>query len=256
MTTSTDRPLLGISYWHDRGNHVKLELLDRLQSWATLEFLTPRAEHPDIGELGLDFYHMAHWHPAALADLKRARQAEIPTLNSYEGAAITSDRFDCYRTLRRGGVVVPEFQYGKADTITIRPPAIVKPRSEFHSDGHEFAVHLDGAYDFPDERLVEKYVVPHRSYKLFGIGDETRAVKLPRDGGAAVETPVTTSLARYVGRVRKLFDLTLFELDVLVHKSIYVIDINPAVDLCGVTDGAELYEELIRKKLGGVDTTV
>ena len=112
-----------------------------------------------------------------------------------------------------------------------------------------FAIHLAGSYDFPNERWVEKYVVPHRSYTVFGIGDEVRVVRLPHDGGVPRENPVTTSLARYVGRVQKLFDLALFELDILVHKSIYVIDINPAVNLCGITDGAKLYEESIRANL-------
>ncbi|GAA5052306.1 hypothetical protein ACFFQF_24230 [Haladaptatus pallidirubidus] len=199
-----------------------------------------------MDELNLDFYHMAHWNPATLADLKRARAAGVPTLNSYEGAHITADRLDCYRTLRRGGVYVPEFQYGLAKTITLQPPAIVKSRSEFHSDSHEFTIHLAGSYDFPDEQMVEKYVVPHRSYKLFGIGDEVRVVRLPRGDGLPVEQPVTTSLVRYVGQVQNLFDLSLFELDILIHKNIYVIDVNPAVNLYGITDGAALYEEAIR----------
>ena len=246
MTTSANRPTIGISYWPDRGNDVKLELLDRLRSWATVVLLNPRVEHPDMDELNLDFYHMAHWHPAALADLKRARETEIPTLNSYEGAHITADRLDCYRTLRRGDVLVPKFQYGQAKTITLRPPAIVKPRSEFHSDGHEFMTHLAGLYDFPDEQLVEKYIIPHRSYKLFSIGNEVRVVKLPRIDGSPVEQPVTTSLTRYVGHVQKLFDLALFELDILIHKNIYVIDLNPAVNLDRVVDGAALYEDAIR----------
>lgn len=249
MTTSTTRPTIGVSYWPDRGNAVKLELLDRLRSWATLVLLNPRIEHPDIGELELDFYHMAHWHPAGLADLKRARTAGIPTVNSYEGAYITADRLDCYQTLRRGDVLVPEHQYGNASTITLLPPAIVKPRNEFHVDSHDFSVHLAGAYDFPGERVVEKYIVPHRSYKLFGVGDDVRVVRLSRHDGQPVERPVTKSLQRYVGHVQTMFDLSLFELDVLIHKSVYVIDVNPAVDLSGVTDGAALYEALIRTKI-------
>ena len=246
MTTSANRPTIGISYWSDRGNDVKLELLNRLRAWATVVLLNPRVEHPDLDELGLDFYHMAHWHPAALADRKRAREAGIPALNSYEGAHITADRLDCYRTLRRGDVLVPDFQYGQAKTITLRPPVIVKPRSEFHSDSHEFTIHFAGSYDFSDEQMVEKCVVPHRSYKLFGIGDEVRVVRLPRNDGSPVEQPVTTSLTRYVGHVQKLFDLSLFESDIPIHKNICIIDINPAVNLYGVADGAALYEDVIR----------
>ncbi|WP_435156449.1 hypothetical protein [Haladaptatus sp. DFWS20] len=256
MTPSTNRPTIGLAYWPDSGNAAKRELLDRLRSWATLVVFDPSVEHHDLHELGLDFYHMASWHPRALADLKRARDAGIPTVNSDEGARATADRLNCYRTLRHGKVLVPEYQYGRARDITIFPPAIIKPRNEFDARGHDFAVHLAGAYDFPDEQIVQKYVVPHRSYKLFGIGDEVRAVKLPRDGSTPVEQQMTPSLARYVKHVEVLFDLVLFELDVLVHKSIYVIDVNPAVNLDGISDGPALYEELIRRKVGGEFPTI
>ncbi|WP_266078430.1 ATP-grasp domain-containing protein [Haladaptatus caseinilyticus] len=249
MASPTDRPRIGVSYWHTGGNAVKLELLDRLRTWATLVLMDPRTEHWDLDELELDFYHMAHWHPAALSDLKRAHEAGIPTVNSYSGASATADRLTCYRTLRRGNVLVPEYQYARAPDVTLPPPTIVKPRYEFEPSGHEFSVHFADAYDFPEKRIVQRYVVPHRSYKLFGIGDEIRAVRLFGDGSVPVEQRITPSLARYVERVRVLFDLSLYELDLLVHKSIYVIDVNPAVNLDGVLGGAALYEELIRRKI-------
>ena len=42
------------------------------------------------------------------------------------------------------------------------------------------------------------------------------------------------------------FDLRLFELDVLVHETHYVTDINPVVSLEGIDDGIEPYERLLR----------
>ncbi|MFC6756752.1 hypothetical protein ACFQER_08740 [Halomicroarcula sp. GCM10025894] len=46
-----------------------------------------------------------------------------------------------------------------------------------------------------------------------------------------------------------LFELTLFELDVVVHKSVYVLDVNPVVSLDGVSDAVEIYDTVLKRSV-------
>ncbi|WP_158055815.1 ATP-grasp domain-containing protein [Halorussus halophilus] len=241
------KPTIAISYYEDRGNPLKHQLFDRLRSWTDLRILHPETEHPDLAEMGFDFYHMAAWRHAALADLRRARKAEVPTLNSYHGAATTEDRLARCRTLRNEGVRVPPFEFGRAEQITLGPPVLVKPRHELGDGGHEFRVVYSGSLEFDGERFVERYVVPRRSYKIFGVGDQTRATRhIPPDGTPKeVETP--RRFRELTAEIADLFDLGLFELDVVVHKGLYVIDVNPVVSLAGVDDAVDIYESLLRE---------
>lgn len=86
------QPSIGIAYFEDRGNPMKLRLFDRIQEWAELTLLNPEKRHPDLPDMGLDLYHMARWSPEAYSDFKLACEAGIPTINSYDGAKITEDR--------------------------------------------------------------------------------------------------------------------------------------------------------------------
>lgn len=244
-----NKPKIAISYYEDRGNPIKHQLFERLHSWADLQVLHPEQEHPDLDEWNLDFYHMAAWRHAALSDLERAREAEIPTLNSYHGAATTEDRLARCRTLRNEGFRVPPFEFGRAEQITLDPPVLVKPRHELGESGHAFRVVYSGSAEFEGERFVERYVVPRRSYKIFGVGDQTRATRHIPPDGTPKEVEAPRRFRELTAEIASLFDLGLFELDVVVHKGLYVIDVNPVVSLAGVDDAVDIYERLLRESV-------
>lgn len=243
---SDDVPKIAISHWADRHNPVKRRLLDALEEWAKVVLLDPRAEHPDLATRGFDLYHMAGWYPEALQDLRRADRAGIRTINPYYGARATADRLACGQIRRYGGVRAPEFQYGRAEEITLEPPVIVKPRWELQEGGHEFTIVRSGDVAFDGERLVERLVAPRRSYKIHRVGGAVRGV---READPPTEVGATGRMRALTDRVVELFGLSLFEMDVVVHKNWYVIDVNPVVSLAGIEDGTEIYERLIRSRL-------
>lgn len=239
-------PSIAISHWADRENPTKRRLLDALREWAEVTLLDPQTEHPDLAERGFDLYHMAGWYSEALRDLRRADRAGVRTINPYYGARATADRLACGQIRRHGGVRAPEFQYGRAPEITLEPPVIVKPRWELQEGGHEFAIVRSGALSFDGERLVEEFVAPRRSYKIHRVGEAVRAIK---EAETTREVETTARIRGLTERIVELFGLSLFEMDVVVHKNWYVIDVNPVVSLHGVEDGAAIYERLIRSRL-------
>jgi len=249
MRNDDSRPTVAISYYEDRGNPLKFELFDRLRAWADLELLDPEREHPDLADRGLDLYHMARWRRGALADLERACEAGIPTLNSYRGAAQLEDRLERCETLRDHGFHVPDFQYGRAEEITLRPPVVVKPRREIVSGSHTFTLVRSAPIDFEGERFVQRYVVPRRSYKIFRVGERVRTTRHERPDGKPSEVETRRRFAELTDAVADLYDLSVFELDIVVHKNLYVIDVNPVVSLEGVGDAVDIYEECIRERI-------
>ncbi|WP_254274417.1 hypothetical protein [Haloarcula marina] len=249
MSNDDPRPRIAISYYADRGNPIKFELFERLRSWADLELLDPEREHPELGERDLDLYHMARWRPAALTDLERACAAGIPTLNSYAGAGRLGDRLDRSETLRDNGFHVPAFQFGRAEDITLQPPVVVKPRHERGPDGHWLHLVRTGPIEFEGEQFVERYVVPQRSYKIFRVGDRVRTTRHDAADGTPKETKTSRRFVHLTERVAALFELGIFELDIVVHKSLYVVDVNPVVSLEGVADAVEIYDALIQETI-------
>lgn len=249
MTNDDPRPRIAISYHANRGNPVKRELFEHLRSWADLALLDPEREHPDLAERDLDLYHMARWHPAALADLERACAAGIPTLNSYSGAARLEDRLERCETLREHGFHVPAFQFGRDVEITLRPPVLIKPRHELGPDGHRFRLVRSEPIEFKGGRFVERYVVPRRSYKIFRVGERVRTTRHEPPDGMPKETNTRRQFVELTDEVATLFELGIFELDVVIHKSLYVIDVNPVVSLEGVADAVDIYEAFIRKTI-------
>lgn len=247
------RPHIAISYYADRGNPRKLELFERLRSWADLELLDPEREHPDLPERDLDCYHMARWHHAALADLATAREAGIPTLNSHAGATRLEDRLERRELLRDAGFHVPAFQFGRADEITLRPPVLVKPRHELGPGGHGFRLVRSSPVEFRGEKFVESYVAPRRSYKIFRVCDEVRTTRHDRPHRTPTQTGTPRRFAELTDEVAALFDLRVFELDLVVHKGLYAVDVNPVVSLAGVTDAVDVYEACIRAAVGATD---
>lgn len=192
---------------------------------------------------------MARWHSAALADLDRACNAGIPTLNSYTGAARLEDRFERCETLRDQWIHVPVFQFGRADDITLQPPVLVKPRHELEPDGHGFRLVRSGPIQFEGERFVERYVVPRRSYKIFRVDDRVRTTRHEPPDGTPKEATTRRRFVELTNDIAALFDLRIFELDVVIHKSLYVIDVNPVVSLEGVADAVDIYEDVIRETI-------
>lgn len=240
------RPTIGISYFEDRGNPMKLRLFDRIREWAELILLNPEKRHPDLPEMGLDLYHMARWSPEAYSDFESACEIGIPTINPYDGAKITEDRVASARVAVNHGLPFIEFEYGTVDEITLSPPVLIKPRHELGSDGHDFRVVFSGEITFDGKRMVERYIVPSRSYKIFHVGEYIRATRQRAEGEPFKEVEMSKRFIDLANEVASVFDLALFEMDVLVHKGYYMIDINPVVSLEGIDDGIELYEQLLR----------
>jgi glutathione synthase/RimK-type ligase-like ATP-grasp enzyme len=245
---SGPEPTIAISHWADRENPVKRRLIDALREWAEVVLLDPRTEHPDLVTRGFDLYHMAGWYPEALRDLRRANRAGLRTVNPYYGARATADRLACAQIRRHGGVRAPGFQYGTAEEITLDPPVVIKPRWELGEDGHEFAIVRSGDLAFDGERLVERFVVRRRSYKIYRVGDAVRSVR-GIGTEASTEVAATSRIRTLTDRIAALFGLSLFEMDVVVHKNWYVIDVNPVASLREIDDGTEIYERLIRSRL-------
>jgi glutathione synthase/RimK-type ligase-like ATP-grasp enzyme len=246
----TDRPTIGIAYFEDSGNPVKLRLFERLRRWADLRLFDPWERHPEIPELGLDLYHMARWSWPAFSDFQLAAVAGVPTINSYRGTVLTEDRVRSARVCLEHGIPFNRFEYGRADEITLEPPVIVKPRHELHDGGHEFQVVFAGDLSFDGERMVEQYITPSRAYKVFKVGDHVRVTERRTLEGSFEEVPASKRFGELAETVATLFDISLFELDVQVHKSYYVIDVNAVVSLEGVRDGVDIYEDLLRAASG------
>jgi hypothetical protein len=157
------------------------------------------------------------------------------------------DRLAKCRRIETAGLHVPRYEFGTAEEISLDPPVVVKTRDEF-------AVIVAGDIDFPGERFVQRYIAPRMSFKLFQVGEHNRSTKHPPRSGVdrsmrslARETATTAKFERLLAAVAGLFDLTLFELDVVVHKIVYVLDVNPVVSLDGVADAVEIYDELLRR---------
>lgn len=241
-----DSPRIGIAYFKEHGNPMKHRLFQRVRSWADLTLLDPRRRHPDLPEMGLDLYHMARWSREAYSDFELAHEAGIPTINSYRGARVTEDRVDSARMCVDRGLPFIEFEYGTDDEITLDPPVLVKPRHEVDPGGHDFRLVFTGEIAFEGERMVEKYIVPSRSFKVFRVGERVRATEQPSPGEGWEAVDVSRRFVELADEVAVLFDLELFELDVLVHKTYHIIDVNPVVSLEGVDDALELYESLLR----------
>ncbi|MDS0296232.1 hypothetical protein [Halogeometricum luteum] len=248
--TRDARPTIGISYAASGGNPVKLRLFERVRTWADLILLKSEHRHPDLPEMGLDLYHMARWSPSAYADFESARDAGVPTVNSYEGARATEDRLASARACVDAGLPFVDFEYGTAAEITLDPPVLVKARHELDDDGHDFHRVFTGPIEFDGERMVERYVVPARSFKVFNVGENVRATERVSEDSEWEQVDVAGRFAELAADVAALFDLRLFELDILVHKNYYIIDINPVVSLDGVEDGVDVYEELLRTASG------
>lgn len=242
-------PRIAISYWEERGNPVKHRLFDALSEWADLLLLDPDREHYDLDLLDLDLYHAAAWTHPALSDLERAEHAGIATINTYDGARRTTDRLERCRTLKEAGFHVPPFQFGLAGSITLQPPLLVKPRDELDSSGHDFEIVYTDDLEYEGERFVQEYVVPRKSYKIHRVGDVTRAVRLLGHEHAPREALVPRKFVSLADQVAGLFGLSLFELDVVIHKALYVVDVNPVVSLEAVEDAVEIYERLIQSRI-------
>ena len=253
----TDRPTIGITDYATPRSETKVRLYERVRSWADLRLLDPETEHPDLPEMGLDLYHMARWTPQSLRDLRRACEAGLPTVNSHEGAATTEDRLVRTQRIEDAGITVPPYAFGPADEVTLAPPVVVKTRHELAPGGHAFSVVFAGPLEYEGERFVQRYVAPRRSYKVFGVGEHVRTTRhavgsdVSREWReTARETPTSSVVAELVETVGSLFELALFELDLVVHKGHYVIDVNPVVSLDGVADGVDIYEALLRRTAG------
>ena len=255
MAQSATRPPVGVADYQNASER-KQAVYDRVRPRADLRLLDPESDHPDLAEMGLNLFHMARWTLHSLRDLQRAEAGEIPTVNSHQGAAVTVDRLAKCRRIETAGIHVPRYEFGTAAEISLDPPVVVKTRDEFASRGHEFAVIFAGGIDFPGERFVQRYIVPRRSFKLFQVGEHVRSTRHPPRSGVdrstrslARETATTARFAALLDAVADIFDLRLFELDVVVHKGLYVIDVNPVVSLDGVGDAVEIYDELLRRSV-------
>lgn len=235
---------------------MKHELFDRIRFWADLVLLDPSRRHPDLPEMGLDLYHMARWSSAAYADFKLADKAGIPTVNSYAGAKTVEDRVASSRACSEHGISVAKFGYGTADEIMLDPPVIIKSRHELDDDGHEFRLVYSGELTFEGKQVVQQYIVPSQSFKIFRIGEHTRATEEIPPNGRPEERNVSRRFVELADEVAELFDLALFELDVLVHKTYYVIDVNPVVSLDAVSDALDIYEGLLQSAVGVSDSSV
>lgn len=247
--SENESPRIGIAYAAEGENPVKRRLFERIRSWGDLVLLDPERRHPNLPEMGLDLYHMARWSPAAYDDFESARDAGVPTVNSYEGARITEDRVASARACVDAGLPFVEFEFGTAREITLEPPVLVKSRHELDADGHDFQRVFRGEIAFEGERMVERYIVPSRSFKVFNVGEHVRATERISEDSDWEQVDPSGRFVQLAEGVAALFDLRLFELDVLVHKTYYIIDVNPVVSLEGVEDAVDLYEELLRTRL-------
>ena len=79
-----------------------------------------------------------------------------------------------------------------------------------------------------------------------GGSDDVVILKLGH--GLDVTHPVHKAMVFMADRVADLYGLSLFEMDVVTHKALYVIDVNPVVSLQGVEDGAIIYDRLLRTR--------
>ena len=251
MAQPDARPTVGVADYRNASER-KHQVYDRVRTWADLRLLDPERDHPDLAEMGLDCFHMARWTPQSLRDLQRAEENEIPTVNSHRGASATVDRLATCRLVETAGITVPPYEFGTTEEISLDPPVVVKTRDEFAPGGHDLSVVVAGDIDFPGERFVQRYIAPKMSFKLFRIGEHSRSTRHPPRSGVnrsmrslARETATTAKFEALLATVADIFDLNLFELDVVVHKSVYVIDVNPVVSLQGVEDGVEMYDELL-----------
>jgi len=182
MSQPDARPTVGVADYRN-ASECKPQVYDRVRTWADLRLLDPERDHPDLTEMGLNLFHMARWTPHSLQDLRRAEAGEIPTVNSHHGAAVTADRLAKCRRIETAGIRVPPYEFGSAEEISLGPPVVVKPRDEFVSGGHEFAVVFAGEIDFAGERFVHRYIVPRMSFKLFQIGEHSRSKRYPPGSG-------------------------------------------------------------------------
>jgi len=243
----TPPPSIVVTDYTPPPSEMKRRLYERLRSWADLVLLDPDVEHPDLSTWDLDLYHMARWTRPSLRDLRRAQAAGIPTVNSHDGAATTEDRLARSRRIESAGLLVPAFAFGTADEIRLAPPVLVKPRHELQPGGHDFSVVFAGPIDFEGERFVQRFVVPRRSYKVFQVGDRVRSTRYLPGTESVLETSPSRKVLRLVETAETLFDLRLFELDLVLHKGLFVIDVNPVVSLDGVHDAVDIYEDLLRE---------
>jgi hypothetical protein len=238
-------PKIGISYVPYKGSQIKEATFDRVKEWATVVILAADREHPDLTSRGFDLFHMASWREESVVDLQRATAAGIPPINSASAALLTADRLLRCQTLQACGIHVPPFQFGSADEITLRPPAIIKPRVEFGPDSHRFTIVFSEPLTFEGERFVQRCITPKRSYKIFRVGTEVRSTRYELPDNQPRSLSPSPRFVTLTDRVRDLLGLALFELDIIVHKTVYVIDINPAVSLEAVDDAVDIYETLV-----------
>jgi glutathione synthase/RimK-type ligase-like ATP-grasp enzyme len=237
-------PRVGISYWDTGGNPRKQAVFERLREWCELDVLDPEREHPELAAGEYDLYHMAKRRHASLLDLQRAATAGSRVLNAPHAARITSDRVARLSRLESAGVPLPAYQYGRADAIDLEPPVVVKPRFEFGEGAHDFSFVTDGPIAFDGPRLVERYLDYDRAYKLYVLGERCRAVEVTDEW---MERPPPPAVTEILASVRSRFDLSVFEIDVIrTDGELSVLDVNPAVSLRGLDDGASLYNELLR----------
>jgi hypothetical protein len=239
-------PRIGISYWHSGGNPTKQALFDRLREWCDLDVLDPEREHPALTRGEYDLYHMAKRRAASLLDLRRAATSSIPVLNAPTAARVTSDRVARLAHLETTGIPLPNYQFGRAETIDLQPPVVVKPRWEFGTNPHEFSIVDGDPITFDGIRLVEEHIAYDRAYKLYAIGDTHRAVEVT-DSWTECTPPRTVTDC--FDRVCDRFDLDVFEVDVAVTDGEpCLLDVNPAVSLRGIEDGIEQYDRLLQER--------
>jgi glutathione synthase/RimK-type ligase-like ATP-grasp enzyme len=231
----------------DGSNPIKSALFSAVDGWGEVLILDPEREHPDLLDHDLDLYHMARRRGPLLADLRRACEVGIETVNAYEEARTLVDRQACEKMLADAGLRTPATQYGQAEGIDLDPPLIAKPRYELGPLRHQVEVLADGELDFDGEHFVQEYVPHEESIKLYQLGTETRAVTgVEASRQPTREREATEGLCAIADRIRERTGLELFEVDLVAgEEDYYVVDVNAAVSMRGASDGYAAYETLL-----------
>ena len=248
------RPKLVVSYNKDGKEPLKDRIFSNVDSWADVHYLDPETEHPNFFEdkdLSCDLYHMARTRDHSLTDLYRAEKKGIKTINPYKGAKLVDDRFESIKVLENYGVKVPKSFFGSYEEVLqdgAKPPFVTKPRYE--GEGHGILFSEKGFFE--GKLMVQEFIDYDSCIKLYGIGDDVRAVKLSglkaidRDYNGGSQIEVEDYMADMVEQVSEITGLKLFELDVLEKDSeFYVVDVNSMIGLQNVSDAVEVYNKLL-----------
>lgn len=245
---------VAVSYWPEDGNPVKHAARESLESRGDVElhWLDPRVEHPELQRDGVDMYHMAKQRQGSMEDIRGFEENGTGVINTGEAVEAANDRVRSTEQLEKGGVPVPEWEFGTEGEVDIEPPAIVKDPSERFDTGYDHQIFLDEEISYDGEKLVQRYHdgitvkgyrVPHRRERP---GVYAELLDGHRNEGGEEVSP-SPRLEGIVEDVHEATGLGMFEVDVILtgEDEYLVCDVNPFVSLRPVADASRLYADAV-----------